>query len=98
MAVARIYRVLESGRKFSAADMLALETDIYSDADRYFAERFVYAVDHATAVSAGPNKPPRSCGSGWPDERRLGRAYAGDSRTRRTHAAIAGAEIRSSAG
>ena len=49
---ARIYRVLESGRKFSAADMLALETDIYSDADRYFAERFVYAVDHATAVSA----------------------------------------------
>src|ERR1022692_2309605 len=32
---ARIYRVLESGRKFSAADMLALQTDIYSDAERY---------------------------------------------------------------
>jgi penicillin amidase len=44
---ARIYRVLESGRKFSAADMLALETDIYSELDRFFAERFVYAVDHA---------------------------------------------------
>ncbi len=44
---ARIYRVLESGRKFSAADMLALETDIYSEMDRFFAERFVYAVDHA---------------------------------------------------
>ena len=44
---ARIYRVLESGKKFSAADMLALETDIYSDLDRFFAERFVYAVDHA---------------------------------------------------
>src|SRR5580704_950894 len=44
---ARIYRVLESGKKFSAADMLALETDIYSELDRFFAERFVYAVDHA---------------------------------------------------
>ena len=44
---ARIYRVLESGKKFSAADMLALETDVYSDLDRFFAERFVYAVDHA---------------------------------------------------
>jgi penicillin G amidase len=45
--VARIYRVLESGKKFSPADMLALQTDIYSDADRFFAERFVYGVDHA---------------------------------------------------
>jgi penicillin amidase len=44
---ARIYRVLESGKKFSAADMLSLQTDIYSEADRFFAERFVYAVDHA---------------------------------------------------
>jgi len=48
---ARIYRVLESGKKFSAADMLSLQTDIYSDPDRYFAERFVYAVDHAKNVS-----------------------------------------------
>jgi penicillin amidase len=47
----RIYRVLESGRKFSAADMLALETDIYSDAERYFAERFVDGVDHVKAAS-----------------------------------------------
>jgi len=48
---ARIYRVLESGKKFSPADMLALQTDIYSDADRFFAERFVYAVDHAKKAS-----------------------------------------------
>ncbi|HWX91731.1 MAG TPA: penicillin acylase family protein [Terriglobales bacterium] len=48
---ARIYRVLESGKKFSAADMLALQTDIYSDADRFFAERFVYGVDHARKAS-----------------------------------------------
>jgi len=43
----RIYRVLESGKKFSAADMLELQVDIYSEFERYSAERFVYAVDHA---------------------------------------------------
>jgi penicillin G amidase len=43
----RIYRILESGKKFSAPDMLTLETDIYSDLDRFLGERFVYAVDHA---------------------------------------------------
>jgi len=48
---ARIYRVLESGKKFSPADMLALQTDIYSDPDRFFAERFVYSVDHAKKSS-----------------------------------------------
>jgi penicillin amidase len=48
---ARIYRVLESGKKFSASDMLGLQTDIYSDAERFFAERFVYAVDHAKKSS-----------------------------------------------
>ncbi len=32
--------------------MLALETDIYSELDRFFAERFVYAVDHARSPSA----------------------------------------------
>jgi penicillin amidase len=49
---ARIYHVLESGKKFSVADMLALETDIYSEPDRFFAERFVYAVDHGRNPSA----------------------------------------------
>ena len=49
---ARIYHVLESGRKFSAADMLALQTDIHSEPDQFAAERFVYAVDHATKPSA----------------------------------------------
>ena len=48
---ARIYRVLESGKKFSAADMLSLQTDIYSEPDRFFAERFVYSVDHASRPS-----------------------------------------------
>src|SRR5581483_8517080 len=43
---ARIYRVLGSGKKFSAADMLSLQNDTYSDFDRFVAERLVYAVDH----------------------------------------------------
>jgi penicillin amidase len=49
---ARIYHVLESGRKFSAADMLALQTDIRSESDLFAAERLVYAVDHAAKPSA----------------------------------------------
>jgi penicillin amidase len=49
---ARIYHVLESGRKFSAADMLALQTDVHSEADLFAAERLVYAVDHAAKPSA----------------------------------------------
>ena len=48
----RIYHVLESGRKFSAADMLALQTDIQSEGTLFAAERLVYAVDHASKPSA----------------------------------------------
>jgi penicillin amidase len=47
----RIYRVLESGKKFAPADMLALQTDVYSAFDRFCAERFVYALDHAQNLS-----------------------------------------------
>jgi penicillin amidase len=49
---ARIYHVLESGRQFSAADMLALQTDIQSEAVLFAAERLVYAVDHAAKPTA----------------------------------------------
>jgi penicillin amidase len=49
---ARIYHVLESGRRFSPGDMLALQTDIHSESDQFVAERLVYAVDHATKPSA----------------------------------------------
>jgi penicillin amidase len=47
----RIYHVLESGRQFSAADMLALQNDIHSEPQMFAAERFVYAVDHAAKPS-----------------------------------------------
>ena len=49
---ARIYHVLESGRQFTTADMLNLQTDIHSEAHLFAAERFVYAVDHAAKPSA----------------------------------------------
>jgi penicillin amidase len=49
---ARIYHVLESGRKFSTSDMLGLQTDVHSEIDLFAAERFVYAVDHAAKPSA----------------------------------------------
>ena len=48
---ARIYHVLESGRKFSPADMLALQNDVHSESDLFAAERLVYAVDHAARPS-----------------------------------------------
>jgi penicillin amidase len=48
---ARIYHVLESGRRFAPADMLALQTDIHSESDLFVAERLVYAVDHDPQAS-----------------------------------------------
>ncbi len=49
----RIYKLLNvPGKKFTPADMLAIQTDIVSDFDRYCAERFVYAVDHSPKASA----------------------------------------------
>jgi penicillin amidase len=48
----RIYHVLESGRKFSTADILALQNDVHSENDLFAAERFVYAIDHAAQPSA----------------------------------------------
>ncbi len=47
----RIYHVLTSGRKFSAADMLALQTDVYSAFDHFCAEKFVFALDHVRQVT-----------------------------------------------
>jgi penicillin amidase len=48
----RIYQVLESGKKLTPTDMLALQTDITSAYDRFFAARFVAAVDHSSKASA----------------------------------------------
>jgi penicillin amidase len=52
----RIYRILGSGKKFSASDMLAVQTDVYSELDRFIADKLVYAVDHAKAPSGQARK------------------------------------------
>ncbi|HKR96838.1 MAG TPA: penicillin acylase family protein, partial [Candidatus Angelobacter sp.] len=48
----RIYQLLKSGKKFSQADMLAIQTDITSAYDRFFAEKFVYAIDHSAKATS----------------------------------------------
>jgi penicillin amidase len=52
----RIYRVLESGKKFSAADLLALQMDTYSEFDRLVSNALVYAVDHTQGASERARK------------------------------------------
>ncbi len=52
----RIYRVLESGKKFAPADMLALQMDISSAFDHLCADKFVYALDHASSISERAKK------------------------------------------
>jgi penicillin G amidase len=48
----RIYKLLKSGQKFSPADMLAIQTDITSEYDRFFADKFVYAIDHSSRATS----------------------------------------------
>ena len=47
----RLYKLLTAPKKFTPADMLAIQNDIVSPFDRFCAERFVYAVDHAPQAS-----------------------------------------------
>ncbi|MGA2904538.1 MAG: penicillin acylase family protein [Candidatus Korobacteraceae bacterium] len=48
----RIYKLLSRPKKFTPADMLAIQTDVVSPFDRFCAERLVYAVDHTAHASA----------------------------------------------
>ena len=48
----RLYKLLGATKKFTPADMLGMQTDIVSPFDRFCAERFVYAVDHAAGASS----------------------------------------------
>lgn len=44
----RIWKWLSGKDKLTAPDMLTLQTDIYSEVDQEFAQRFAYAIDHAS--------------------------------------------------
>jgi len=44
--IERIYKSLDGRDKLTAADMLATQTDIYSEVDQEMGHRFAYAIDH----------------------------------------------------
>jgi penicillin amidase len=48
--IERIYKTLEGRDHLKPADMLALQTDIYSEVDQELGQRFAYAIDHTPGV------------------------------------------------
>jgi penicillin G amidase len=44
--IERIYKLLDGRDKLTAKDMLATQTDVYSEVDQELAHRFAYAIDH----------------------------------------------------
>ncbi len=48
----RIWKWLAGKEKLTAADMLTLQTDTYSEVDQELAQRFAYAIDHASKTDA----------------------------------------------
>jgi penicillin amidase len=48
----RIWKWFSGKDKLTPADMLTLQTDIYSELDQEFAQRFAYAIDHAHSTDA----------------------------------------------
>lgn len=48
----RIWKWLSGKDKLTPADMLTLQTDVYSELDQEYAQRFAYAIDHAHKTDA----------------------------------------------
>jgi penicillin amidase len=48
--VERIYKSLQGREQLKSADMLAVQTDIYSEVDQELGQRFAYAIDHTPGV------------------------------------------------
>ncbi|MGB7985471.1 MAG: penicillin acylase family protein, partial [Terracidiphilus sp.] len=46
----RIYKLLDGRDHLTAADMLAVQTDIYSEADQELGHRIAYAIDHTPSA------------------------------------------------
>ena len=46
----RIYKSLQGRDGLTPKDLLAVQTDIYSEVDQELAHRFAYAIDHATGA------------------------------------------------
>jgi penicillin amidase len=56
----RILHLLLHRNGLTPADMLAVQTDVYSDFDRVLAQRLAYALDRSTALAAGRTKTYKS--------------------------------------
>jgi penicillin amidase len=48
----RIYKMLDGRSGLTPKDMLAVQTDVYSDMDQEFGQRLAYAIDHTDGVDA----------------------------------------------
>jgi penicillin amidase len=48
----RIYKLLDGRSGLAPKDMLAAQTDVYSDMDQEFGQRLAYAIDHTDGVDA----------------------------------------------
>ena len=46
----RIYKMLQGRDQLKPADMLAVQTDVYSEVDQELGHRFAYAIDHTPGV------------------------------------------------
>ncbi len=51
LRVNRIFRTLNQNKRFTKADMLALQMDVYSQFDHFIGERLVYAIDHSSKAT-----------------------------------------------
>jgi penicillin amidase len=47
----RIYKMLQGRDQLSPKDLLAVQTDIYSEVDQELGQRFAYAIDHTPGVT-----------------------------------------------
>jgi penicillin amidase len=48
--IERIYKSLQGREQLKAADMLAVQTDVYSEVDQELGQRFAYAIDHTPSA------------------------------------------------
>lgn len=53
----RIWKLLAGKPRLAPEDMLAIQTDVYSDLDHVIAQRLAYALDHATEHPGAGGKP-----------------------------------------
>ena len=53
----RIWKLLQGRHALKPADLLAIQSDIYSDFDHVLAQRIAYAVDHSAAVASSKSRP-----------------------------------------